>query len=163
MQLAQAQLFLHFLAWAFVPNLNKIIWQFQLMVDSSMLMAAWSSDLDNQKSGATVQTEGHTLTPPKQLNRPWGDRSIWLHPITFTIPVSSEEANAWLPRDLVLFGSSSYLNWRWRNYTTTSTYLAGASGGRHALRWQIWPHGSGCDRPRPGHPILWKMIPRRRT
>ena len=34
------------------------------MVDSSVLLATWSSNLDNQKSGATVQMEGHTLTPP---------------------------------------------------------------------------------------------------
>ena len=64
MQLAQAQLFFHFLAWAFVPNPNELIRQFQLTVDSSALMATQSSDLDDQKSGATVLMEGHSLTPP---------------------------------------------------------------------------------------------------
>ena len=39
----------------------------------------------------------------------------------------------------------------------------GTHGRRHALGWQIWPHRSSHDRPRPGHPFLWKMIPRRRT
>ena len=34
------------------------------MIDSSALMAAKSSDLDDQKSGTTIQMEGHTLTPP---------------------------------------------------------------------------------------------------
>ena len=65
MWLAQAQLLLHFLAQAFVPNLNILICQFQLMVDISVLMATQSSDLDDQKSGVTVQTEVHTLTPLK--------------------------------------------------------------------------------------------------
>ena len=33
-------------------------------------MATWSSDLDNQKSGATVWMEGHTLTPPNGWDGP---------------------------------------------------------------------------------------------
>ena len=64
MQLAQAQSFLHFLAWSLAPNQNELIWQFQLMVDSSVSMATQSSDLDNQKSGATIQIEGHTFMSP---------------------------------------------------------------------------------------------------
>ena len=57
-------LFLHFLAWAFAAKQNELIWQFQLTVDIFALMAAQSSDLDDQKSGATIQAEDHTLTPP---------------------------------------------------------------------------------------------------
>ena len=64
MQLAQSQSFLHCHAWAFAPNPNELIWQFQLTVNSSASMATWSNDLHDQMSGATVQTEGHTLTPP---------------------------------------------------------------------------------------------------
>ena len=33
-------------------------------------MAAKSSDLDNQKTGVNIQTEGHTLTPPSSCNGP---------------------------------------------------------------------------------------------
>ena len=33
-------------------------------------MAARSSDLDDQKSGVDLQTEGHTLTPPSSQNGP---------------------------------------------------------------------------------------------
>ena len=34
------------------------------MANISMLMIARSSDLDDQKSGAVIQTEGPALTPP---------------------------------------------------------------------------------------------------
>ena len=33
-------------------------------------MATQSSDLDDQKSGITIQTEGHTLIPPNGWNGP---------------------------------------------------------------------------------------------
>ena len=35
-----------------------------------MSMAASSSDLDDQKPGVNIQTEGHTLTPPSGWNGP---------------------------------------------------------------------------------------------
>ena len=35
-----------------------------------MSVATISSDLDDQKSGVNVQTEGHTLTPPSGQNGP---------------------------------------------------------------------------------------------
>ena len=35
-----------------------------------MSMAARSTDLDDQKPGINIQTEGHTLTPPSGLNDP---------------------------------------------------------------------------------------------
>ena len=35
-----------------------------------MSMATRSSDLDDQKSGLNIQTEGHTLTPPSSQNGP---------------------------------------------------------------------------------------------
>ena len=40
------------------------------MATASMSMAARSSDLDDQKSGVNVQTEGHTLTPPSSQHGP---------------------------------------------------------------------------------------------
>ena len=133
------------------------------MVESFVLMAAWSSDLDDQKSRATVQIEGHTLTPPNGWVGPKETEASGSAPSYSPSQSLVRRENAWSPQDLVPFGNLCYLNWRWKSYITTSTHLAGACGRRHALRWQIWPHGSSCDRPRPGHPILWKMILRRRT
>ena len=63
-------------------------------------------------------------------------------------------ANIWLPDTQYCLGNSSDFNWRRRSYTTTPTCLAGASGGRHALRWQIWPHKSSCDWPRLGNNFM---------
>ena len=40
------------------------------MVTVSMSMATKSSNLDDQKTGVDIQTEGHTLTPPSSLNGP---------------------------------------------------------------------------------------------
>ena len=47
------------------------------MANISALMATYSSDLDNQKSGVIVQMEGHTLTPPS------GQMALkrWRHPV----------------------------------------------------------------------------------
>ena len=40
------------------------------MANVSMSVAAKSSDLDDQKTGVNIQTEGHTLTPPNSWNGP---------------------------------------------------------------------------------------------
>ena len=40
------------------------------MATVSMSMAARSSDLDDQKPGVNIQTEGHILTPPSGWNGP---------------------------------------------------------------------------------------------
>ena len=40
------------------------------MVNISALIAAQLSDLDDQKSGVTIQMEGHTLTPLNGQNGP---------------------------------------------------------------------------------------------
>ena len=40
------------------------------MTTVSVSMATRSSDLDVQKSGVNIQTEGHTLTPPSGWNGP---------------------------------------------------------------------------------------------
>ena len=40
------------------------------MANISVSMPTRSSDLDDQKPGAIVQTEGHTLTPPSGQNGP---------------------------------------------------------------------------------------------
>ena len=76
MQLMQAQSFLNFLASAFAPEPNELI-QFWFMATVSDSMATRSSDLDDQKSGLNIQTEGHSLTPPTDWNGPQRDRGIW--------------------------------------------------------------------------------------
>ena len=44
--------------------------EFQFTVTVFMSMATRSSNLDNQKPGVNIQTEGHTLTPPSSQNGP---------------------------------------------------------------------------------------------
>ena len=55
----------------------------------------------------------------KQPEWPCRYRGIWQHPLPFTVPVSGEETNTWLPWDLVLFGNMGDPYWRWGNDTTT--------------------------------------------
>ena len=59
-----------------------------------MSMAARSSDLDDQKPGVNIQTEGHTLTPPGGWNGPEDPEAFGSTPITLTIPVSGKETNS---------------------------------------------------------------------
>ena len=40
------------------------------MATVSMSMATKSSDIENQKTGVNIQTEGHTLTPPSSWHGP---------------------------------------------------------------------------------------------
>ena len=47
------------------------------MATVSVSMATKSSDLDDQKTGVNIQTEGHTLTLPSSQNGPEGHRGIW--------------------------------------------------------------------------------------
>ena len=44
--------------------------EFQFMATVFVSMATRSSDLDDQKSGLNIQTEGYTLTPPSGWNSP---------------------------------------------------------------------------------------------
>ena len=44
--------------------------EFQFIATVFMLMASRLSDLDNQKPGINIQTEGHTLTPLSRQNGP---------------------------------------------------------------------------------------------
>ena len=57
-------------------------------------MAAPSSDLDDQKSGVTIQMEGYTLTPPNGQNGPKEMEASGSTPVPFNIPVPSKKANA---------------------------------------------------------------------
>ena len=67
--LMQAQLFLIFLHGPLCPT-EWIYVEFQFTTTVFMLMAIRSSDLDDQKPGVNIQTEGHTLTPPSSKNSP---------------------------------------------------------------------------------------------
>ena len=68
--LTQTQLFLNFLAWAFAPKLNEINLESQFTTTVFVSMATRSRNLDEQKPGVNIQTEGHTLTPPRYQNGP---------------------------------------------------------------------------------------------
>ena len=81
-------------------------------------MATQSSELDDQKSGATIQMEGHTLTPLNGWNGPKEMEASGSTKSHSPSPVPGKEANAWLPWDQVLFGNSSDLDQRRRSYTT---------------------------------------------
>ena len=143
-------------AWAFVPNPKELIQQSQLMVDSSALMAVQSSDLDDQKPGATVQTEDHTLTP---LNGQIVPQETEASSSTPSHSPSQSLARKQTP--------DHPETWFCLEIQVTSSKDGGTTPPPphvwHASRWQIWPYRNGCDRPRPDHPILWKKIPRRRT
>ena len=74
----------------------------------------------------------------------------------------------WGNQHLIAQGLGIVWKYKWSflkmaNYTTTPTYLAGVSCGRHDLRWQIWPNRSSSDGPRLSCPVLWMAIIRRRT
>ena len=70
MWLPQAQSFLYFLAWAFVPELSEHIQSFNSQPLFPCPMATRLSSLDDQKPGINIQTESHTLTPPSSQNGP---------------------------------------------------------------------------------------------
>ena len=109
MQLAQAQLFLNFLAWAFAPKLNKLIWSFKLwplfscqwppdqvtlMIRSVELMSRpRATPSHHQAAKMALKGQRHLVVPP---------------PIHHPSPI--EEVNSQSPWDSVLFGKSSDLN-----------------------------------------------------
>ena len=109
-------------------------------------MATRLSDLNDQKSGINVQTEGHTFIIPSCQMVLRRQRHLGV-PLLFTIPVSGKEANARLPKNLDLFGNLSYLGLRWENSTTSYTYLAIPCGRVYAPKWEIRCHRSGIHRP----------------
>ena len=72
-------------------------------------MTTQLSDQDGQKFGATAQTEGQTLAPPNGQTGPEETEASGSNPSCSNLPFHSEEA--------------SYLDQRWRRYTTTSYTL----------------------------------------
>ena len=73
-------------------------------------------------------------------------------------PVSGKETNTYLAWDSVLFGNTGDLYQRCGSNTTTPSYLAGASCGRHGTTWQIQPDRGSSDRPKLGCSVLWAAI-----
>ena len=130
------------------------------MVNIIASMATWSSDLGDQKSKATIQMKGHTLTPlniwngPKEMEE---SDSIQSHsPSQSSVRRQAPDC----PETQYCLEIQVILT---KDYTTTPTCLASPSGERHAPRWQIWPNRSCSDGLRPGHSVLWKVISRRQT
>ena len=125
-------------------------------------MAAQSSDLDDKKSGATIQTEGHTLTPPNGQN---GPKKTEASGSALSCSLSQSLARRLVPEHPET------------QYCLEIQVILTKDGGatpppstpdrhpwfHHALGWQIWPHRSGQDGLWPSHPISQKAIPRRRT
>ena len=126
-------------------------------------MAARSSDLDDQKPGSNIQTDGHTLKPPSGWNGPEDQEAFGSTP--------SHSPSQSLTRKLTP-------DWPETNYcleiqvtstedggsdTTTPSHVAGTHCGRHCMRWQIQPDRSHSDQARQGHSVLRVAIIRRRT
>ena len=131
------------------------------MTTTVMSMATKSSNLDNWKSGANLQIEGHGLTSPsdqKGLEETGASGTA----LPFSIWVSREVTIAWSPQDLILFRNTCYFNGEERSCTSSLPCLDGTSGGGHAMTQQSWPHQSSSDGPRKSYSILWEMFPRRR-
>ena len=141
--------------------------EFQFTVTFYMSMATKSSDLNNWKTGASIQTEGHTLTLPNSQHDPEDTEAFGSAPSWSQSQCPVRKSTPDCPWNLVLFGNTSDFYWRWGNYTTTTTTtttttcLAGASCGRHGLRWQIHPNRSSTNGPRLSHPVLSVAVIRR--
>ena len=80
------------------PKLSELIQSFNSHATVFMSLAARSIDLDDQKPGINIQTEGHTLTPTKQLKWPWEDqRGIWRVPHPNHCPsLQCKETYTWM-------------------------------------------------------------------
>ena len=65
--LTQIKWFLLFLARAFAPTLNDCNLEFQFTATNFMSMAAKSSDLVDETSGANLQMEGHVDMPSQSV------------------------------------------------------------------------------------------------
>ena len=70
------------------------------------VMATSSSDLDDQKPGVNIQTEGHTLTPPSGWNGPEDPEAFGSTPShSASQPLARKPTPDW-PEILVLFGNT---------------------------------------------------------
>ena len=88
---ANAVFFLIFLLGPLHPTVQNHP-EFQFTSTVFMSMAAKLSDIDDQKSGVNIWTEGHTLTPPSSWNG-LEETGIRQCPLPITIPVSFKEDN----------------------------------------------------------------------
>ena len=151
-----------FSCWVLCTWIEHTYPEFWLMANISMSVVITSSNLDDQKSGVVTHREGPTLTPMSGWN---GLEEIEAFGST------SSHSPSWSPvRNQIYDCPETWycleiqvISTKYGELHHHPTHLAGASCERHALRWQIWPNRSSNDGPRPGHPVLWKVIFRRRT
>ena len=126
-------------------------------------MAMRLSDLDDQKSGINIQTEGHTLTPPSGWNCPEDQEA-------FGSTLSHSPSQSLARKPAPDLPETQYC----LEIQATSTKDEGVTPPpphmwqapiveRHGLRWQSWPNRSHSDQPRSGHPVLQVAIIRRRA
>ena len=109
------------------------------MATVSESMATKLSDLDDQKSGGNIQTEGHTLTPPSGQNSPEETEA-------FGNTTSHSPSQSWVRKPAPDHPETQYCleiqvisteDW---GMTPPLAHLAGTSCGRHGPRWQVWPN-----------------------
>ena len=123
-------------------------------------MVARLSDLDDQKPGINIQTEGYTLTPSSSQMALKIQRHL-------VVPHHIHHPSLW-QENQYLIGLRLRIVWKYKwpppkmgSDATTSSHMAGTYHGRHGLRWQIWPDRSCSNQPRQGHSVLWVAIIRR--
>ena len=124
--------------------------KFQFMATVFVSMATRLSDLDYQKCGTNIQKEGHTLTPPSGQNGPEDPEAFGSAPSWSPSQSLVREPDC---NETLLPGNTDDLHQRWESSTTSISFMAGASCGRHGARWQSWPNRSRSDGP--GQAILF--------
>ena len=121
-----------------------------------MSMAARLSDLDDQKPGINIQTEGHTLTPPSGQIGPEDPEAFGSAP---------SHSPSWS------LARKPTPDWPETQYYLEIQVTSTKDGGvtpppPHAWKVPIMedmPDRSHSDLPRQGHSVLWVVIIRRRT
>ena len=96
------------------------------MTTAFMSMPTKLSDLDDQQSGANLQTEGHTLTPPTGWSSPGETEALGSAPSHSPSQSLARKPMAWSPWDLVLPRNTCDSNWRSRGGTTSTPCLDSA-------------------------------------
>ena len=128
-----------------------------------MSMATRLSDLDDQKPGVNIQTEGHTITPPSGWNSPEYSEAFGSAPSHSPSWFPARKPTPDQPETRYCLEMQVTSTKDGGSNTITSSCLAGASCGRYGMRWQIWPDRGSSDRSRPGCSVLWMVIIKRRT
>ena len=111
-------------------QIEWIYLEFQFLT-SFCVMATRSSDLDNQKPGVDIQTEGHTLTPPSGQNGS-EDPEAFVAPHCIHHP-SLQQGNQYLT--CLRLGIVWKYSWAWLKMEEQHDHLH--MPGRHQL-WKTW-------------------------